>query len=239
MSFQQTHSEESRDSLGTSGLGVLRGPASKLSIVIVSGALSIPGTSADEPSTMWESYDHHYEATLSSPPYVVCQPHDPTLLSVVQPTSEAVVRLRRISGLTWEQLARLFGVSRRSVHFWASGKPLSDSNEEILHQIFAIVSEADRGSAAETRAALLDATDGQPAIELLAERRYDQARRALGSGTGRRAVTRSELSAESNAARRPLAPEELVGAQHDRVHQDVGRGRVGRTVRTKRRGRGK
>ena len=33
----------------------------------------------------------------------------------------AIAELRRVSGLTWDQLARLVGVSRRTLHFWASG----------------------------------------------------------------------------------------------------------------------
>ena len=237
MSLQQTDSDHSREPQGTSGLGVLRGPASKLSIFVISGALTMPGTSSAEDSTMWESYDRHYEATLSSPAYAVDQALEPSVLLDAQPTSEAVARLRRISGLTWEQLARMFDVSRRSMHFWASGKPLSASNEEMLHQVLAIVSEADRGSASETRAALLDPSGGQSAFDLLTTGLYDEARRVLGVGVGRRDVERSELSAETSAARRPLPPEELVGAEQDRVHRDVGRGRVGRTVRNKRRGR--
>lgn len=45
-----------------------------------------------------------------------------------------------------------------------------------------------------------------------------------------------ELSAEAKAARAPLRPEELVEAQHDRVHRDPGRARAARTVRNSRRG---
>jgi hypothetical protein len=39
-----------------------------------------------------------------------------------------------------------------------------------------------------------------------------------------------ELSAEAKAARSPLRPEELIEAQHDRVHQDPGRARAARLV---------
>ena len=45
-----------------------------------------------------------------------------------------------------------------------------------------------------------------------------------------------KLSAEAKAARAPLRPEELVEAQHDRVHRDPGRARAARTVRNSRRG---
>ena len=37
---------------------------------------------------------------------------------------QEIAELRSLSGLTWEQTARLLGVTRRSVHFWASGEVL-------------------------------------------------------------------------------------------------------------------
>src|SRR6185503_7037508 len=40
------------------------------------------------------------------------------------PVGPAIMEIRRLSGMTWEQLANLFEVSRRTVHFWASGKAL-------------------------------------------------------------------------------------------------------------------
>lgn len=40
--------------------------------------------------------------------------------------------LREASGLTWEQLAKIFGVSRRSIHLWLAGGRMSAANEEKL-----------------------------------------------------------------------------------------------------------
>ena len=50
------------------------------------------------------------------------------LISVAVPAGTAIGELRRLSGLTWDQLARLFNVSRRSLHFWASGGEPSIKN---------------------------------------------------------------------------------------------------------------
>ena len=44
----------------------------------------------------------------------------------------AIAELRRLSGLTWDQLARLFNVSRRALHFWASGKPMTPATRSIF-----------------------------------------------------------------------------------------------------------
>lgn len=57
----------------------------------------------------------------------------------VHGTAVAIRELHDYSGLTWEQIAKLFGVSRRAVHLWASGGRLSAANEELLLRITGLV----------------------------------------------------------------------------------------------------
>ncbi len=53
--------------------------------------------------------------------------------SIKRPSVALSVRhLYEASGLTWEQLARLFGVSRRAVHNWANGGRMTARHVEIL-----------------------------------------------------------------------------------------------------------
>jgi transcriptional regulator with XRE-family HTH domain len=141
----------------------------------------------------------------------------------VEATRSAIYELRRLSGLTWDQLARLFNVSRRSLHFWASGKPLNSDNQEHLQRLLSVLRKIDRGSAAENRIALLQPTpDGLLPIDLLAGARYDEVVAALGIAPARRKqITLIPLSAEAQAARKPVPPERLTGALHDNVHRDV------------------
>ena len=153
-------------------------------------------------------------------------------------TRKAVSELRRISGLTWEQIAELFGVSRRSVHFWASGKPLNASNHQRLMRVLDVVRAADRGSARSTREALLDVRDGTTALDLLTDQRFREASATLGRGRTRRTPLRTPLSAAAQSARRPLPPEELFDAKSDRVHHEPGRARAARTARGPQHGRG-
>ena len=153
-------------------------------------------------------------------------------------TRKAISELRRISGLTWEQLAELFGVSHRSVHFWASGQPLNAANHERLMHVLDVVRHADRGTARGTRAALLEARGGTIAFEMLASQRFREARVALGRGHARPVPVLTQLSEAARAARKPLPPDELYDAKSDRVHQEPGRGRAARTARGQRRGRG-
>jgi len=207
----------------------------RLSVIVISGALCVSGTSSAEPMRLWEApYVHAYDATASGAAWEDLTADADERESEV--TQRAVSELRRISGLTWEQLGQLFGVSRRSVHFWASGKPLNAGNEERLLRVLDVVRVADRGDARSTRSALFEVHEDTTAFELLVTGRFAEARSTLGAGAGRRGPALGELSAEAKAARAPLLPEELVEARHDRVHRDPGRARAARTVRNTRRG---
>lgn len=75
-------------------------------------------------------------------------PHRPS-------TAESVRKLHAISGLTWEQLARLFGVSRRAVHHWASGGRMNALNEEQLIEMLDVISRLPSGSPTERRSLIL------------------------------------------------------------------------------------
>lgn len=141
------------------------------------------------------------------------------------PQAGALSELRRLSGLSWEQLAHVLGVSRRTLHFWASGKPMARSNEEHLQRVLGVVRASERGSTAATRTALLEALDGQHnAVDLLAAREYERASSAT-----------SRLSTAVRTSRAPSPPETLVGALHGRVHQDLGPSRPARSVKVDRR----
>ena len=78
---------------------------------------------------------------------------------MVTPSSDAVCALRRLTGLTWGEVATLFGVSRRSVHHWASGGPLSPAHEAQLRAWLAAVEGVNAPSDA-VRAALVREDSG-------------------------------------------------------------------------------
>jgi DNA-binding transcriptional regulator YiaG len=147
----------------------------------------------------------------------------------------AIAELRRVSGFTWDQLARLFNVSRRSLHFWASGKAMTSSNEEHLQRLLAVVRKVDRGSAGANRTALLAVRDdGTIPFDLLAAEQYERVVALLGPGETRR-VQAPKLSAEAMPDRAPRPPEDLVGALQDRVHPASGRLLGAKAVRVPRR----
>ena len=203
-------------------------------VIAVSGGLLTAGTSSAGPTRLWEApYVHRADTTVSGSKWDLVRNrtgHEPVA------TRKAISELRRISGLTWQQLGQLLGVSRRSVHYWASGKPLNAGNQERLMRVLDIVRAAYRGSARGTRAALLDAGEGTTTLDMLAAQRFDDARSALGQGRARPVPALAALSAEAKAARKPLPPEELYDAKSERVHREPGRARAARSVRNTRRG---
>lgn len=141
-----------------------------------------------------------------------------------QATEEALFELRRLSGLTWDQLARLFGVSRRSIHFWASGKPMNRVNEERLQRVLVAVRGVDRGSGDATRQALLSPTpDGDIPFDLLCAGELDRVLSTVGPGVSETRPTLAPLSEAARRARAPRPPDEIVGALQDRVHVEKGR----------------
>ncbi|MBK6693592.1 MAG: helix-turn-helix transcriptional regulator [Myxococcales bacterium] len=155
------------------------------------------------------------------------------------PAGGAIGELRRLSGLTWDQLARMFSVSRRSLHFWASGKPMAPSNEEHLQRVLAVLRKIDRGAASANRSALLGVReDGSIPFDLLVAGKYESALSLLGPllgpGDGRRG-TPPRLSEEARAARAPRPPEELVGVLQDRIHPTSGRLLASKPIATTRR----
>jgi DNA-binding transcriptional regulator YiaG len=162
------------------------------------------------------------QTTAGARPFATASENAGTVVAVS--AGPAIAELRRLSGLTWDQLARLFKVSRRSLHLWANGKAMTSSHEERLQRVLAVVRKIDRGSASENRTLLVGAReDGDIPLDLLAARNYDRVVSLLGAGTGRKAVPPSRLSPEAKAARAPRPPEELVGALQDRIHPTSGR----------------
>lgn len=81
-------------------------------------------------------------------------------------TAASVSNLHDQSGLTWDQLGKLFGVSRRAVHLWASGKRMNARNTELLGELLRLITMAPGDTAEERRAWLFaPAPDGVTPIE--------------------------------------------------------------------------
>jgi DNA-binding transcriptional regulator YiaG len=98
-------------------------------------------------------------------------------------TAASVSHLHDHSGLTWDQLGKLFGVSRRAVHMWASGKRMNARNTELLTELLRLINSAP-GSTAEERRAWLFAprADGVTPIERFLDEHRRPGQPLSGSG---------------------------------------------------------
>lgn len=80
------------------------------------------------------------------------------------PEPLAATRVRRLkdrSGLTWDQLRRLFGVSERSMHLWAGGARMNARNAERLTYIEQVVDALGTKDADRCREALVRSPSGK------------------------------------------------------------------------------
>lgn len=129
----------------------------------------------------------------------------------------SVAELRRLSGLTWDELAGLMHVSRRSLHHWVSGKPASAEHQTQLQRLLGALRRLDRGDSSRNRNLLLTPDDtGTLLLDLLKAGQYDAAVSAVGQATSSRVSPSTELSATARASRIPPAPAALVEAKQDR-----------------------
>jgi DNA-binding transcriptional regulator YiaG len=148
---------------------------------------------------------------------------------------KAIHELKKLSGLTWQQLARLFNVAPRSLHFWASGKPMSRLNEEYLHRLLGVMRYVNRGSAGGNRSALLSHNNnGECLLDLLVVGKLEEVKRILGRGTSTSKSELLPLSPEAMASRLPQRSKNLVDALPPPPHQHIGRSRAARSVRSRR-----
>lgn len=103
--------------------------------------------------------------------------------------------LHDASGLTWEQLGRLFGVSRRAVHHWANGGKMTAFHAEALARLTQVV-------------------DGLPASDIPSRRAHLLAPGANGRSLYER--LRSDMIERTDVINgAPLTPAQLLGAADD------------------------
>jgi hypothetical protein len=100
--------------------------------------------------------------------------------------ADLVGEFRRISGLTWLQVAEVFDVSQRAAFDWASGKTVSAKNHHRLGEAVAALRYADRGSASQNKNLLLsNTTDGRTFLSLLNSSSFEDFKEEAGEGAGR------------------------------------------------------
>lgn len=141
----------------------------------------------------------------------------------------ALAELRRLTGFTWDQVARALDVTARTPFLWTQGNPISRANEERLQRVVALLRRVDRGSPDANRAALLGArSDGTVPFDLLVAGDLGRAEDALSMRPPPGPV--SELALRD---RRPMSPADRMSLSDEKVHLEAGDVRTARSVRVK------
>ena len=136
---------------------------------------------------------------------------------------DAIFELKRLSGLTWEELAALLSVTRRSLHLWANGGAINTLNERHVRDLLVAMRELDRGTARENRALLLaPLRDGDITVgDLLRGRHFADALKLVGRGRGR--AVPPPVTGEALWKPERLSVADRLGTSADRIHTDGGR----------------
>lgn len=181
--------------------------------LLIATALPGPATAntyAQGSMAMWATIAPCAERTATGPIGQMDHMH-------AESTAEAIMEIRRRSGLTWEELGDLFEVSRRSVHHWANGKAVSARHDRMIRRMLAAVRYLDRGDRERTRALLLTVDEGigVSTFDLLRGGRFYE---AIGRVEGVPALEPQRIPVSEAVwdARRPQAPALLLEAEQER-----------------------
>lgn len=133
-------------------------------------------------------------AITKTPSVITAVARADTISSNILTTAQTVRHLHDTSGLTWEQLSKLLGVSRRALHLWASGGTMSAGHEAILRRIVAIIDKLPATNQTQRRAAILA---------------------PRGNGRSLYDLLRSERAGAERITGSPFSFEQLIGASDD------------------------
>jgi len=170
MSFISTKTERAHTSVGIP-FTIAFGAA-----VMVSTAMGpVLPAYAWTPTSSGESAQTHDEATSFTSLFSsLSVPASLIGLSTAQSAAQQISSLRSLSGLTTDQIARLMGVSRRSIHNWINGSSMALNHAERASRLLAVIRALPGQSPEERKAVLLDSHSGQSMFhKLLTEQSHD------------------------------------------------------------------
>lgn len=147
---------------------------------------------------------------------------------------DKICEVRRLSGLTWEQMARIFDVSSGDVLSWVSGKQMDEIDRDRLDNLLETIRYINRGAPDMTKPVLLTAgRDGDTPYDLLTKGLFDEVAERVGPGNAKPYPKLPPIDPAEWKWKLPLPPECLVGALHDPIHKDTGEYRPVRVAKIK------
>lgn len=133
-----------------------------IATLAISGT-SIPVMGAYDDAAFRPTASNH--GNLSNVPSVVAPDPAPQVPARANAESVAdlVKQIKSRGSYTWDQVAKLLGVSRRTVHLWSSGGRISAANEEALGQVMKQIDAIEETDGNGTRLQFLELLDQQRA----------------------------------------------------------------------------
>jgi hypothetical protein len=151
-----------------------------------------------------------------------------------KPVSQMVLEFRQLSGFTWDQIAGIFCVSRQSIHSWASGSQIKDTNLSHLREALSIMEKIDRGSIDKNRLLFSEKSEEFSIVEMFKNKAFGNILNIFGKGVGRISNRSSSISEGEWNRKRPPSPESTVDALQDKIHEESKVYRVGKSIKVKR-----
>jgi hypothetical protein len=143
------------------------------------------------------------------------------------PAPLALGEIKEKSGLTWEQLARIFKVTQRSLHLWMDGATLSAENEERLLRLLKTMRGLPYEAPFQNRRHLLEPRgDGTILFDALVEGRDGDIDHYAAEGPVRPWSRGSALTAEERESRKPLPIDVILDADQTTIHTESESGRA-------------
>lgn len=205
----------------TSSNGFLKAAAGAL---VFASMLGVPTTSCAN------QFRVGIERTSSTPSNSV---HKQSLPADASSTARGILAIRQMAGLTWDETARIFGVSRRTVHLWANGRHPSGEQERRLNRVLGILaSYQDLGPSLLRQKLMASSKPGTLYFDLLCSGDSDAFQEAFVGGEVEWKYAPPRLSLETTSKASP-SPVLLLDALQDRPVV-AGRAIARKAVRLKR-----
>lgn len=206
---------------GTGTNGFVKAAAGALIIVSMLGSPTTSNANLSRVTT---------ERTSSTPSNAVF----PTTASEAVPsTARGILAIRQIADLTWDETAKVFGVSRRTVHLWANGRHPSGDQERKLNRVLGILSPYQSLGPSLLREKLMASSKpGTLFFDLLCNGEFEVFQEACSGADETRKFAPPPLSLEVRGNTSP-SPVLLLDALQDRPVA-AGKALANKTVRLKR-----
>lgn len=80
---------------------------------------------------------------------------------------ECVREIRKISNVTWKEIAEIFGVSQRTMHSWSNGENVKSGNEALIREVLAKLRKIHDGNSKATAYRLRSLHGDKPLLSVI------------------------------------------------------------------------